>query len=236
MSDSVAEGTVAGIVAAAGLSVRMGRPKQLLPWGNYTVLTAVVHHLVAGGVDPVVVVIGHQANDMRAALQNAPAYVVENPEYLTGEMFSSYRTGIRYLLDLCHGGDAIQKGVAHSQSTAGAWRKRTYLGCLLALGDQPHIPISAIKEVVKQAQRTPDRLVIPSYAMRRGHPFYLPERFWAELLALGEAATLRDVVEAHKDEIVYVAVDTDAILRDLDTPTDYRALVQGEGDSAEAAV
>ena len=70
-------------------------------------------------------------------------------------------------------------------------------------------------------QTAPDSLVIPSYALRRGHPFYIPRRLWGELLALGADATLRTLVLQHNDAIRYVNVDTDAILRDMDTPADF---------------
>jgi molybdenum cofactor cytidylyltransferase len=193
---------LAAIVAAAGRSTRMGEPKQLLPWGTRTVLGAVVHHLAAAGASPVICVVGHRAEEMAAALGQAPAQLIHNPDYVQGEMLSSYQTGVRHLL-------------ATSQPVTGT---------LLALGDQPHVPVEVIRQVIKQAWRTPDQIVIPSYEMRRGHPFYLPSRLWPELLALSTDETLRSLLHRHQSSITYVNVATDAILRDIDTPADYQAL------------
>lgn len=193
---------VAAIIAAAGRSTRMGQPKQLLPWGNRTVLGTVAHNLSEAGANPVLCVVGHRAEEMAAALGEAPAQLIYNTDYLQGEMLSSYQTGVRHL-----------------QSTA-----PTVKGTLLALGDQPHIPIEVSQQVIAQAQATPNSIVIPSFEMRRGHPFYLPAHLWPELLALSHEETLRTLLQRHNTAVVYVNVDTNAILLDIDTPADYQKL------------
>lgn len=197
--------SVAAIIAAAGRSTRMGEPKQLLPWGNRTVLGTVAHNLAAAGAAPVLCVVGHRADEMIAALGDAPAQLIRNANYLAGEMLSSYQTGIHFLED-------------HAE------RYQPISGTLLALGDQPHVPTTVIRQVIVQAQTSPERIVIPSYEMRRGHPFYLPAALWPDLLALAGEETLRTLLKRHQSLITYVNVDTDAILRDIDTPADYQAL------------
>jgi molybdenum cofactor cytidylyltransferase len=192
---------IAAVVAAAGRSLRMGQPKQLLPWQGSTVIATVVENLQRAGAEPVVCVVGHRAEEIRIALQATDAVVVENPAYAEMEMLRSYQEGVQYL--------------------RGQW---PVLGTLLALGDQPHIPVAVIRAILEQAAQTPDVLVIPSYQMRRGHPFYVPANLWAELLAIGEEGTLRDLVRGHAEQIVYVETDTDAILRDIDTPAEYAEL------------
>ena len=66
-------------------------------------------------------------------------------------------------------------------------------------------------------------LVIPSHAMRRGHPILLPRWLWDEVLALPAGATLRSVIQRHAAAIRYVEVDTATVLADLDTPEQYAA-------------
>jgi len=193
---------VAAIIAAAGRSTRMGEPKQLLPWGDRTVLATVAANLAAAGADPVVCVVGHLAEQMEAALRGAPVQIVRNRDFAQREMLSSYQTGVRHL-----------------RQTRSACS-----GALLALGDQPHVPGALIARIIAQARRSPSHIVVPSFEMRRGHPFYLPDHLWNELLALGPDDTLRTLMRHHDAHIVYVEVDTDAILRDLDTPADYQAL------------
>ena len=199
-SEQKSEPSVAAIIAAAGQSRRMGSPKQLLPWGDTTVIATVVQNLSAASALPVICVVGHRQAEMRAALRFTQAEIVFNPDYAHAEMLSSYQAGIRQLAN------------------------RLCAGALIALGDQPHIPVSIIRQVVEQAQKTPDKLVIPSCNMRRGHPFYVPRRLWSALLALGEEETLRTLLIRYANEIGYVNVDNDVILRDMDTQDDYANL------------
>jgi molybdenum cofactor cytidylyltransferase len=194
---------IPAIVAAAGRSLRMGTPKQLLPWGATTVLGATVANLVAAGAAPVICVVGHDRAAVAATLEGLPARIVENAHYLEGEMLSSYQAGIRFLeQDL----------------------ELRITGTLLALGDQPQIPARVIGQVIAQARALPSAIVVPSFNRRRGHPFYLPRQLFADLLGLTYEESLRVLMHRHAAAITYVEVDTEAILRDIDTPADYQAL------------
>ncbi|MBI3960942.1 MAG: nucleotidyltransferase family protein [Chloroflexi bacterium] len=198
---------IAAVIAAAGFSRRMGRFKQLLPWGDSTVIRTVVNNLHAAGADPIVCVTGHRADEVAAALDGSPARTVHNPHYTTGEMLTSYQAGIA--------------AIHNSQFTI---HNSLFCGSLLVLADQPHISVDIIRQVIAQARSTPDRIVIPSHQMRRGHPIYLPRCLWAELLALPVDASLRQLLNRHSAEIVYVGVDTDAIRRDMDEWGEYEKL------------
>jgi len=206
---------IAAVVAAAGFSRRMGQFKQLLPWGESTVIRTVVDNLCAAGATPVVCVTGHRADEMAAALAGSPAQLIPNPDYVTGEMLTSYQAGINAL--------------HNSQFTT---HNSQFSGALLSLADQPHIPAAIIRRVIDRARSTPDRIVIPSHQMRRGHPICLPRRLWPELLALPPDASLRDLLNCHTPEIDYVDVDTDAIRRDMDEWGEYERL-RGEFDDKQ---
>jgi len=191
---------VAAVVVAAGLSTRMGAPKQLLPWGESTVIETVVERLSLAGAEPIVVVSGHHGAEVAACLEGSGATVVSNPDFGRVEMLRSVQVGLRAL---------EQSGCA---------------GALVALGDQPHVPVADHRAVVDEAKAHPDAIVIPSFDMRRGHPLYLPATLWDEVLALGDEDTLRRVLNEHGDRIVYVVMETPDVLRDIDTPGDYVAL------------
>jgi molybdenum cofactor cytidylyltransferase len=201
---------IAAVIAAAGFSQRMGDFKQLLPWGEITVIEAVVTNLCEAGADPVICVVGHRGNEVTAILAETPALIVRNPDYAQIEMLRSYQAGIRALLT------STGEGVEDSSP----------VGALLALGDQPHIPARVIRPIIEACRRTPAQIVIPSYQMRRGHPIYLPRRFWPDLLALGPDQSLRDLLNEQGDAIVYVDVETDAIRRDMDYWVEYQRLLQ----------
>jgi len=62
---------------------------------------------------------------------------------------------------------------------------------------------------------------VPSFQMRRGHPWLVARPLWPEILALKPPESTRDFLAGHAHEIHYVNVDTPSILADLDTPEDY---------------
>ena len=199
--------SIAAVIAAAGFSRRMGHFKQLLPWGDSTVIRTVFENLHGAGAEPILCVTGHRAVDVAAALEGSPACVVPNPDYASGEMLTSYQAGIGALLS-----SAFR--IPHSALT----------GSLLALADQPHIPVDVIRRVVAQAQSTPEQIVMPSHRMRRGHPIFLPRRLWGDLLALPAEGSLRQLMNRHSAEIMYVDVETDAIRQDMDEWGEYERL------------
>lgn len=196
-------GSIAAVVAAAGMSSRMGQPKQLLPWNDTTVVEAVVMNLTAAGAEPVVVVVGYQAKEVQLALSSTTAITVANPDYAEGGLLQSLQVGLRQ--------------VTSYQSLAGT---------LLCLVDQPHIPVRTLRSIIAMSRRRSTHLVIPRYGDRRGHPIYLPQTLFGSALALGPDATLRDLVVSNESIIEYIDVDTPAILQDMDTPADYKALLR----------
>lgn len=203
--------SIPAIVAAAGFSRRMGELKQLLAWQGRTVIETVVAHLQRAGAHPVVCVVGHREAEIRAVLAHSQAQVVANPEYARGEMLTSYQQGVR----------ALQN-------------EHLYPGLLLALGDQPHLQVESIAQVLDQARRQPDGIVIPSFNLRRGHPIYLPRHLWPDLLALSGEQSLRNLLHAHAQDIVYVNSESDGVLQDMDTPEQYQAMVERYGRESAA--
>ena len=179
----------------------MGRPKQLLAWGEHTVIATVVSNLGAAGANPVICVVGHERKKMQDALRGTSAVVVFNAAYTSSEVLASYQMGIARL--------------AGEGSRPGA---------LLALCDQPHVGSEIIRQVIDQAFVSPDRIIIPSHDKRRGHPIYLPRRLWSGLLALSGDESLRSMLNNYAEDIKYVNVESDAILHDMDTPAEYERL------------
>jgi molybdenum cofactor cytidylyltransferase len=193
---------IAAVVLAAGESRRMGRPKMVLPWQDTTIIGQVVRTLAGAGVEDIVVVTGGAGELVEAALQGLPARPVFNPDYHQGEMISTFQTGL-----------AALSGAARA--------------ALVALGDQPQIEAWVVESVISAYQSSQAQLVVPSFRMRRGHPWLLDRSLWQEALALTNPATLRDFLNQQASRIHYVSVDSPSILMDLDTPDDYAALRPG---------
>ncbi len=191
------------IVVAAGMSRRMGEPKVLLPWTHgKTIIEHIIDQLILARIDHITVVTGNRADQVAALATARGATVVFNPRFEVGEMLSSLKVGL-----------------LHQSSEIAA--------ALVVLGDQPRIQPKIVGQVMMAYAEGRGDLVIPSYQMRRGHPILIDRRYWNELIALPDEGNPRDVINAHK--VTYVNVDSDSILRDVDTPHDYQQERQRAG-------
>jgi molybdenum cofactor cytidylyltransferase len=186
---------VAAVVLAAGTSSRMGQSKVLLPWDDRTVIEAIARRLIAARLHEIVVVTGDRGEDVACALADLPVRIVYNPQYAQGEMLSSLQSALRTLPD----------------STA---------ACLVVLGDQPALDGRVVGQVLTAYAEGRGEIVIPVCQGQRGHPVLIGRRFWPELLAL-ETGAPRDVIRRYPDQITLVGVNTDSILRDMDTLEQY---------------
>jgi molybdenum cofactor cytidylyltransferase len=187
---------ISAIILAAGESKRMGRPKMSLPWGETTVLGRVLATFKAAGVEDIVVVTGAMRRQVEA-LVSAPARAVYNPDYASGGMLGSLQIGLRSM----------------GENTSAA---------LIGLGDQPQLEAASIRRLLAAAEQRPEALIVPSFEMRRGHPWILARKLWPELLKMGPPDSPREFLASHAAEIYFVSVDSPGVIQDLDTPEDYR--------------
>lgn len=185
------------VVLAAGKSTRMGRPKLRLAWGNTTVIRKVVATLILARVDEIVVVTGGDHHQVEEALVDLPLRCIYNPQYADGEMLVSFKVGLASLS-------------AEIET------------CLVTLGDQPQIESPVVEGLLKIYRETNGGIIVPSYGRRRGHPWLLHKQYWMEVFAIRPPGTLKDFLNAHEQEIIYLNVSTPSILFDLDTPQDYQ--------------
>jgi molybdenum cofactor cytidylyltransferase len=108
---------------------------------------------------------------------------------------------------------SLQVGLSNLPAQVGA--------ALVVLGDQPQIESYVVKELLQTYKKKPAPLIVPSYRMRRGHPWIIDRRLWDAIRGLTPPETLRDFLNAHAGQIQYLEFDTASILGDLDTPSDY---------------
>jgi molybdenum cofactor cytidylyltransferase len=191
---------VAAILLAAGRSARMGAFKPLLPFGDKTVIENCIDYLRRGGVETIVVVLGHRADNVRKQLANTSVRFVVNPNP-DSEMSVSIACGIAELPE-------------ETKAT------------LIALTDQPTIPSAVVATLIDEWKTTGAKLIIPEYEGRGGHPVLVDLGFRDELLTLDQKRGLRALFDAHREQVRRVPVESPYIARDIDTWDDYRALHQ----------
>ena len=190
--------TLGAILLAAGQSTRMGAFKPLLPFGDQTVIESCLDYLQRGGVETIVVVVGHRADAIREKLSGLPIHFVLNPDE-DSEMAESIACGVRALPLEC---------------------KATFITPV----DYPAIPPRVVTALTETWQACDAKLLVPEYEGRGGHPVLINLGFRAELLSLDSGRGLRGLFDEHRTQVCRVPVDSPFIARDIDTWDDYRAL------------
>ena len=196
-----------GIVLAGGASTRMGRPKAALRLGpgSVTFLAAAVGALRTGGVPRVVVVAGAHPDAVRGALP--PAHhgvrVVTHRGWAEGQL-SSLLAGLA----------AVDGPLTEA--------------AMVTLVDVPLVQPATVAQLVASWRATRAPIVRPRIGDRHGHPVIFDRAVFGHLRASPPASGARAVVEAFADRIVEVPTTDRGVMRDVDTPEEYRRLLAGE--------
>lgn len=178
----------------------MGEPKQLLPFGESTIVETVVDSMLGANFDEVIVVVGHCAAEIKEQLRTRPVRIVFNSDYREG-MLTSAQAGVK----------ALERSEAFA----------------LMLVDQPFITTALINQVIDAYVQTDRGIALPSYNYKRGHPVVFHQRYAREVLALeAESGGVRTLFKKYDNDIHYVPVNTDQVLRDIDYPEDYEHALQ----------
>lgn len=205
----------AAIILAAGTSSRMGedRYKLLLPLGGRPVLAHVLDAALASQARPIILVLGHQAAEVRAQLASYTLHpeitVLENPAYLQG-MSASMKLGIQAL---------ISHGYKKSDDEA-------IDSALFLTGDQPLLTGQIIDSIIETYRRSGKRIVAPLYEGQRGNPVLFDASLFPELLLVTGDEGGRGVLKRHLDEVANVEIENSEASYDVDTWEAYQRVVE----------
>jgi molybdenum cofactor cytidylyltransferase len=185
---------VAAIILAAGRSTRMGGPNKLLAeLGGKALVRIVTEQALASKAKDVIVVTGHQAEQVEKTLQGLKVKFVRNPDFASG-LASSVKAGI----------------AAAPQNADGA---------VVCLGDMPLIDAHLIDRLIETF--APDRgnlIVVPVSDARRGNPVLWSRRFFNELMTLDGDIGARHLIAKHGEAVAEVPVEGHGAFLDIDTP------------------
>jgi len=190
---------IAGVILAAGASRRMGQNKMLLELEGESLVRRAAKRALGAGLSPVVVVIGHEADRLRAELKDLPLEFAVNPDY-TGPTSGSLHQGLNKL------GPDVNAAV-------------------IMLGDMVRVTAETLAMLIAAARGTTAPLVVSRYGDVTAPPLLFRRALFAELLAWTGEGCGKAVVQAHKHEAMYVD-RPEALLADVDTPEDFEALRQ----------
>ncbi|MBT3990678.1 MAG: NTP transferase domain-containing protein [Rhodospirillaceae bacterium] len=188
------EPKIAGLLLAAGSSRRMGEENKLLTDIDGTAMVArVAKQIQKSKAEGILVVTGHEAKDVTAALQNLATGFVHNSDYADG-LSTSLKAGLNALPDDID-------------------------GVIVCLGDMPLLEARHIDQLITAFDPIEGRSIcVPVHGRKRGNPVLWGKQFIAEILAVTGDIGARHLLEEHADQVIEVPVDQDGVLFDVDTP------------------
>lgn len=188
---------IAGVVLAAGASSRFGRPKQLLDWKGKSFVRHAVETAAAGGLDPVVVVVGSAAEEVQGALSGLPVEIVVNSEWESGQA-SSIAAGLQAL-------------------------PRAIGGAIFLPVDLPRLPASLLRSLVDLHALELPQIVAPLVDGQRANPVLFDRRMFDSLASLSGDTGGRALFS--RTSPTWLTWHDPAVLKDIDTPEDYSSLL-----------
>lgn len=191
---------VAGVILAAGESLRLGRPKQLLDWQGRPFVRAVALTALEAGLNPVAVVTGANSDLVSQAVADLPVELVYNKDWSAGQS-SSIRYGLESL----------------PPETGGA---------VFLLSDQPQIPVTLVRSLLDLHATTLSPVVAPLVDGRRANPVLFDRQTFADLMNLSGDVGGRAIFSRYP--VTWLEWHDPSVLLDVDTQQDYMRLMDLE--------
>jgi molybdenum cofactor cytidylyltransferase len=184
---------IAGILLAAGKSTRMGSNKLLTLVSGKPMIRHSAEALLASSVGPVLVVTGHERERVVEALSGLAVQFIDNPAYASGLASS------------------LKAGLAAVPADAD--------GAIVALGDMPLVAGRHVNRLIAAFSPAEKRtIIVPVHGGERGNPVLWGREHFQEMLSLDGDRGAKSLMEKHEDHIAEIAMRSDAVLADFDTP------------------
>lgn len=184
---------IAAMLLAAGQSKRMGSSKQLLPLAGKPFIRHCLDNLLDAGLKDIIVVLGPTGQEIEPVISDLPVSIAWNSDRKS-DMADSVRVGM----------DSLPEYVD---------------GVLVCLGDHPLVKSATIGEIMTYCEIHPDKIIIPVFNGKKGHPTFFPQIILEEIFTV---ATLRDIIHRDVQRVALLDISDPGITADIDTPEDFQ--------------
>lgn len=189
----------AGIVLAAGMSLRFGRAKQLMELGGKTVLEWTLSTCLDSQLDSIYLILGYAYKEIKETISEMIKHprlnILVNPNYKKGQS-TSLQTGISEIRD-------------------------THPSAMFILGDQPFIDSTTINHLLECFWASEKNICVPYSQKRRGNPVVFNALFYDKINSIRGDIGARGIIENHPDHVLRVPVARPSFFHDIDTKKDF---------------
>lgn len=187
------------IILAAGNSSRMKEPKQLLAFGNKTLLSHTVSEAQKSGI-PVIIVLGANEEKIKEQLKNISAQIVFNEKWEEG-ISSSIKAGIK---------KALENNIDSEN-------------CILCVCDQPYISATVFQQLTDKKNTSGKKIIASSYSDTLGTPVLFDKKYFSALMNLQGDEGAKKLLSVYKDDVAFISFEKGGC--DIDTKNDYEELL-----------
>jgi len=220
----------AAVILAAGYSSRMGDFKPLMPIGEKCAVETMIDSFLAAGVRRIAVVTGYNREPVKKLLDELAAkraaagdsrsggvlpddpVIIEayNPDFDRG-MFTSIQAGVRAVMDMCRIDATGDSGY----------------GLFLLPVDYPLVRPEHLRLIFEESRRSPSSFITPCYMGKKGHPIWIPETYWQEIMDYQGEGGLKAITSKYDDSglLDRLELDDEAVVLDMDTPAGYQEVL-----------
>ena len=188
---------ISGILLAAGDSKRMGEPKALLAYDGITFIDSILNKFSKIGCEPIISILGASAELICEKTKVHTFQCFRNPNPEDGQLSS------------------LQIAIGHLPQES--------MGFIMALVDHPMVKLDTYQKLFEMAKANPDNIIIPEFFGQKGHPVYFGRPFLNSILHLPLTDGARVIIHEYPDDVLFLPVEDQGILKDIDTPQDYKA-------------
>jgi len=190
---------ISSIILSAGLSSRFGSPKALVHWENQTIIERLQNLLISSEVDEIIVVLGAEAELIKPCiLKHKKVKFFYNKDYLKGQT-SSLKVGLREISECSK-------------------------GFLLVPVDFPLINSSTIMHIIDAFHGEGEKIILPTYKGRKGHPPLFPFRLKDEFLSLNNDKGLNSIASVHEDMLQLLPLEDKGIIQTFNTQEEFNII------------
>ncbi|MGD8257107.1 MAG: nucleotidyltransferase family protein [Desulfobacterales bacterium] len=194
----------AGIILAAGMSTRLGRPKQLIKTGGEYLLWRVIHTALASDLERIVLVLGYKAEMIVEALEqkleHSKLRLVINQRFRDG-MSTSLQSGLRAV-------------------------ENQFSSIMVLLGDMPLVDADTINNLLQRFWASDKSICAPIFLGKRGHPVCFDKKIYPLIMGISGDIGARDIIKRNISDVLFIEVENSEVFLDVDNESDVTDLMK----------